>query len=228
VRLLSFVLTIVAASALAFAATAAACDPNGSNIDGNWYDGWSTGPPSGTCINGSDANILVYSPYVEYQDVSAWTMLYNYTTAAYGQVGYLKGSDGNMWDFTETNTIYVWDQQFFSPYSVGSDPQFKVTFSSDAFHYFIDGSNILTDSYTGYTGCHAEQEGEVTNDANQMVGDTSTYVYFTYAQARRADTGAWYDLNGSAHADSPPYRDPYAYYRASNSHLDIWDPECSS
>jgi hypothetical protein len=215
------------AGALALAGNAAAsCDPNGSNFDGNWYSGWETGPPSGTCINGSTANILVYSPYVEYQDVTAWTMLYNQSTGSYGQIGYLKDSSGNRYNWSETSTVNTWDQVYWSAPTIGDDPEYKMTFSSGAFHYFINGSNVLTESNTGYTGCHAQQEGEVTNAANQMEGDTSTAVYFTYAQARRADTNAWYNLDGSGSADTPPYRGSFGYYKAASNHFDIWDPAC--
>ena len=213
--------------ALSLAATAtASCNPNRSNSSGNWHDGWYAAPPSGTCINGSAANIEVYSPYVAAADVTAWVMLFNNSTNRYGQVGWYQNSNGFRWNFTESDTATGgFHQNFFSPSSIGADPQYKITFSSNAFHYFISGTNINTDTNTGYTGCWSEQMGEVTSSANQMPGGYNSPDYFILAQVRRADTSAWYNTNGTPLNDNSSW---YNYSKVSSSEIDIWDRACAS
>jgi hypothetical protein len=232
---MKFRIAVVAAmvvGVLVAAGTAAAsCDPNGSNINGNWFDGWATPPPLSTCLDGSVANILVYSPYVQYAEVTGWTMLYNNSSGSYGQVGWTQFSTGYRYNFTESQTSNGGFQlNYFGSSSIGDDPEYKITFSSNAFHYFINGTNIQTDSNTGYTGCYGEQEGEVLNLADQMPGGYNAHAYFISAQVRRADTEAWINFNGTTNSDThPPYRtDSFLSSKVSATEFDIWDSACST
>jgi hypothetical protein len=212
---------------LALAGTAAAsCNPGRSNASGNWHDGWDVSPPTGTCLNGSSAYILVYSAYVAADDDSAWAMQFNAATLKYGQVGWIQQANGSRYDFTESSTVNGgFQQRLLSASSIGSAPQYKVTFSGNAFHYFIDGTNVDTDANTGYTGCWAEQEGEVRNSANQMPGGYNSHVSFTTAQVRRADTQAWFNADGTLTSDNDSW---YGHSKVSSSQLDIWDKACAS
>lgn len=221
---------VCVAAALAFAGVAAAsCNPGRSASSGSWHVGWSVAPPSGTCIDGSEANILVYSPYVysgAANDTSGWTMLVNGLTASYGQVGYQKRDSGTMYNFTESSTSGGgFQQKLFTVSGVGTSPQYKITFSSNAFHYFVNGSNIWTDSNTNYGGCKAEQEGEIGNSASQMLGGSQNNVVYSSAEVRRADTEAWYNANGSFVNEESSWFD---YSPISSSSFSIWDKACLS
>jgi len=152
-------------------------------------------------------------------------MLFNNSTGSYGQVGWLQQTGGTRYNFTETNTSGLFHQDFFSASTLGTSPQYKMTFSSNAFHYYIAGTNVLTDSNTGYTGCWAEQMGEVTNSANQMPGGYNSHDTFTSAEIRRADTEGWYNTNGTTTSDNDTW---YGHSAVSSSELDIWDKACSS
>lgn len=224
------VLAICVAAALAFAgAAAASCNPGRTASSGNWHVGWTINPPSGTCINGSEANVLVYSPYVysgATNDTSGWTMLVNGLTASYGQIGYQKKNTGTMYNFTESDTSgggFI--QHLMTASGVGTTPQYEITFSSNAFHYFVNGSNVWTDSNTNYGGCLAEQYGEISNSASQMLGGSQNNVVFSSAEVRRADTGAWYNSNGSFVNEETSW---FNYSPISSSSFSIWDKACVS
>jgi hypothetical protein len=224
-RLAAAVLT-TAMVALAVASVAAAsCNPGRSSASGNWHAGWDVPPPSGTCLDGSSAVILVYQPYVHSQNATAWTMLYNHSSSSYGQVGYWQGASSRN-NFTESSTSLGGFHQRLLPASpLGSGSQYEITFSSDAFHYFINGSNVATDSGTGYTGCYGQQSGEVTDSANQMPGGSSDHVWFVTAQVRRQDTESWINANGNIFNDAPSW---YSSTKVSSTELDIFDRACTS
>jgi len=218
------VFLIVLLTALVMAGVAAgSCNPGRSAASGNWWDGWTTSP-SGACLIGSSANILVYSPYVYASDVTAWVMLENPDTGRYGQVGWLQQTNGSRFSFVESSTVNGgFRQTYFASKAVGSAPEYKVTFSSDAFHYFIDGVNYYTHANTGFGGCTSSQSAEVTNSANQMPGGYNNHVPFTNAQVRRSDTG-WVNANGTPFASITGY----GYSKVSSSNLQIWDKACAS
>ncbi len=205
---------------------AASCNPGRSNSSVSNQAGWLKGPPSGVCYDGSLANILVYSPYVAATDVTAWAMLYNNATGSYGQVGWLQQTSAR-YNFTESSTAGGgFHQLLLSGSSIGSSPAYKVTFSSDAFHFFIDGINVNTNYNTGYTGCYFAQAGEVTNSANQMPGGYNNHDTFTSGQVRRSDTGGWNYADATAYVQGPSSW--YASSKVSSTEVDIWDKACAS
>lgn len=213
---------------LVFAAAAAAsCNPQrGPDSSQSWWDGWFSNQPSSVCITGSSANITVYSPYTYSDETStAWVMLENPLTLKYGQIGWLKES-GALHNFYQSWTVGDGRQgQYLGTPSVGTAPEYKITFSSDAFHYFLDGVNWYTDANTGFAGCYSDQYGEVTNYANQMPGARDNHVKFTNSEMRRSDTG-WVDMNGVSDDTWSP--SDYGIAKASSTRLDIWDKACTS
>jgi hypothetical protein len=206
------------------AAASASCHPARSALSGHWQDGWISTQPVGVCVTGSSANITVYSPYVYSTSTSsAWVTLQNTATGRYGQIGWLKDSNG-LHNFYQSQTVGLGRQgQYWGTPTIGDAPEYKVTFSSDAFHYFLDGVNWYTDANTGFSGCDSAQAGETLNYATQMPGASNTHVDFMNA-SRREDTG-WVDQDGSKVNSSTA---DYGYLKVSSHRLEIWDKACAN
>lgn len=204
----------------------ASCNPGRPAVNGHWQDGWKRSKPSGACLTGSSSNIRVYSPYVHTNDVSAWVMLYNANpnSDSYAQVGWLQQANGSRFNFVESITVGGgFRQTYFSANSVGSTPEYKITFSSDAFHYFVNGVNWYTHANTGYGGCWSAQAGEISSFANQMPGGRNSHVPFTNASVRRSDTG-WVGANGTPYSNSSEHGNAIG----SSTTLHIWDKACTN
>jgi hypothetical protein len=150
-------------------------------------------------------------------------MLYNHSNGMYGQIGWIKLANGNRYNFTESDTNLGPVQRFFTASGENSSPEYKITFSSDAFHYFLNGTNYYTDGPgTGYGGCWAQQASEVTNTANQLPGSSGAHENFTNGQVRRNDTG-WVDTNGTEVNNKPSW---WGWSKISSTQLDVWDKAC--
>jgi hypothetical protein len=221
------VLALATAAFGAWAGSAvASCNPGRSNTSGNWHAGWYKDPPSGLCYTGNVANILVYSPYVFANDVTAWVMLENAGTGSYGQVGWLQQAGGTRYNFTESSTQSGgFQQRMLSPSSLGSSPAYKITYSASTFYYFVDGTSVDTDSVPGWGGCEGQTFGEVTSLANQMPGGYNSHEPITSDQVRRNDTNTWYYMDGNT---STERSDLFGTAKVSSTRVEIWDKACAS
>lgn len=212
------------------ASAAASCNPGRPPYSGTYQDGWRTGPfISQPCLNGSLGLILNATPFVYpgAAETSAWTMLYNNNANGYGQVGWDIDSNGNRHNFVQTNTVDVFFNKDFASSPSGSSPEYKTTYSANAFHYFVDGTNYYNVSSPSYTGCSAEQAGEIKNKDSQMPGTTSTHDYVTGAQVRRASDNTWFNP-GSFGWDV--YNDNSSWFGQSFTYtpatIQFWDKNC--
>lgn len=224
-RLRVLILASVAAVGLVFAGVAAAsCNPGRTPNQEQFGTavGWVADPLSGTCIDGSRANIGVRAPFIYAQNTRVFTDIFNGTNATYAEVGWQQQTGGRF-NFTETNVVstgYFAHDTYGTP-STGTSPQYKVTFSSGALHYFIDGTNVLNPLNTGYSGCRSHQVGQTFNDANQMAGEPSNHETITSSNLRRADTETWYTATNWF-----PFTGNQNWYNKqvqSNTAIDIWD-----
>lgn len=228
------VLAVILTAGLVWTTSAAAsCIPNrGSDQTTDWEDGWAAGPFSGTvCLNGSYAYIANHSPYVHGLTTTAWTMLMNNANGGYAQIGWMKGADGNRWNFSEwddADSGWVFLQKTYGASPIGSSPNYRVTYSSGAFHFLIDGVDYRDVSSPSYGGCAAEQAGEIHDLASQMPGEPSNHDAFTAAHVRNASDNSWFATSlWRTYAGTPGGADGF-YFDSSTSgnpptEIDIWD-----
>lgn len=238
------VLILLVVSGLA-ATAAQACNP-GRTINPNYsyFDGWRTGTPyEGYCLNGSLADIVVRSPYVQSGDTSVWTMLYNNADGGLAQVGWDKCSNGNNYNFVEmddADTNWQYQKTDFGSDPNGSAPEYKITYSANSFHFFKGGVNYYNWSSPTYSGCWAQQAGETQDRNSQMPGNTSDADSLFSNQVRHANDNSWHQTNSWANTSPSPFiqasaGNPYSLsvYGQSTlgnplTYLGIWDKNCSS
>lgn len=220
--------TVVAVGLVFASVAAASCNP-GRTPNPEQYGiavGWFAAPPSGTCIDGSLADIQVKAPYVYAQTTRVFTDIFNSTNATYAEVGWQQGSS-NRYNFSETQVVstgYFLHDTYGSP-STGTNPEYKVTFGSGTLTYTIGGTQVDSLSSTGFNGCYSHQVGDTYNDANQMAGEPSNHEEITNSKLRRHDTEAWYTATNWS-----PFTGEGNWYNKqvqSNSAIDIWDT-CTS
>lgn len=227
-------LIVASLAGLTWAATAAAsCMPRspGSLTRGYSQDGWAVGPFDGeVCLNGSRVNVENHSPYVYSGSTSSeWTALYNNTDGGYGQIGSEKQGSGVRFDFyqvNDTDTGHMPVEKDWAADPVGSDPQYEITYSAGAFHVFVNGTNYYNPASPTYSGCSAEQAGEIHNRADQMYGEVSNHDPFTHASVRKASNNSWFN---TVYWD--PYNDNVSWFGDSESGtpwttIQIWDKDC--
>jgi hypothetical protein len=201
---------------------AADCNPGrpSGTSPNNFHVGAYTSYTS-ACLTGSSANILVTSPWVHSGDFStAYVMLAG--TAYYGQVGWLK-HDGQVWDFWEVHdSSGIYENEWGHP-TIHNSPEYKVTFSSSAFHFFKNGTVIHTQTETGYSGCDSQQMGEISNYRSQMPGTVGYHVVYQNASVRDS-SAIWHDAEGvQSNDDSTAWG-----VTTPNSHrIEIWDKACN-
>jgi hypothetical protein len=213
---------------LAVATTAAAsCDPGRPHINlSNPYKvGWQKDPASG-CYNGVIASITKYTPFVwdiAERDTQAFIRLSDGVNT-YGDLGWdfypFTGHQKTM-DYAAEDTPnsggYV---ETFLNDNFGGD--FKITFSSNALHYFENGTSVYTYTNTGYSGCDAREYGSVWAEDNQMMGGYSNnYVQFQHAQV--LNSGNWSYFDGTIYNDVTSW---YGDLKVSSTENDIWDRAC--
>lgn len=222
-RVLAVVVSATAGLVYAGAAAASCQPPRTPNYEQYGISvGWYASPPSGTCVDGSRADIQVKAPYVYAEETRVFTDIFNSTNATYAEVGWQQ-EPSTRYDYTETNVVstgYFAHDTYGTP-STGTNPEYKVTFSSGALHYFIAGTNVLTASNTGFNGCYSHQVGDTFNDANQMAGEPSNHEEITSSNLRRHDTESWYTATNWF-----PFTGYPAWYNKqvqSNTAIDIWD-----
>lgn len=219
------VVLIVAVIGLVVASTAAAsCNPGRTPKQEQFGTavGWFAAPLSGTCVDGSRADIGVKAPYTFADYTRVFTDIFKSTNATYAEVGWQQQTGGRF-NFTETNVVSTgyFDEDFYGTPATGTSPEYKVTFSSATLHYFIAGTNVLNAGSTGFNGCWSHQVGQTFNDANQMAGEPSNHENITSSNLRRADTEAWYvATNWSPFTGNQPW---YNKQVQSNTAIDIWD-----
>jgi hypothetical protein len=113
-----------------------------------------------------------------------------------------------------------------APDPVGSNPQYEITYSASAFHVFVNGTNYYNPSSPTFTGCSAEQAGEIANRADQMYGEVSNHDPFTSAGVRKASNNSWFN---TVYWD--PYNNNVSWFGSSESGspwttIQIWDKDC--
>jgi hypothetical protein len=201
------------------------CNPGRSQSFGNWHGGWFITPSGGNPIDGSSANILVTSPYIDTSyanaDDSAWVMLQG--TTYYGQVGWEK-SNGDVWDFWQAYSGLGRYGNTYGHPTIHNSPEYKVTYSSSAFHMFKNGTAIHTETVSGYSGQNATFSGEINDTANQFPGAVGYHVVYQNAQIRSG--GTWYGSPGGP-SDEFYEKSYFGVYSPSGSRLEIWDMACS-
>lgn len=252
------VLVVLVMSTVLGVAAASACNP-GRTPNGSYHfsAGWDTGPTfiSGNCINGSSANIEVKNPYVETGQVAGWTGLGDPVAGhqALGQIGWLNTTP----NYTRSNFAELvvngvrQDFKQFQADSVGSSPNYKVTYSAGAFHLFKGGTLYYDFSDSSYAGCWAQQSGETQNWNSQLPGVPSDHETLSSAQVRFTSdnnwrsTSSWENSGAEGFCPSPFTTSDYPFsacsgagdgkfnltpgvhlnYNASGSplKLDIWD-----
>lgn len=191
----------------------------------------SVGPDTGAnCLIGTYANIENSNPYIYPQDdtSSAWVMLFNNSSNGYAQVGWIKHSDGTRYNFSEANTAetgWNFDRKEYGSSSVGSTPQYKMTFSNNYFHFFIGGTDYRDFNSTTYTGCDAEQSGEIHNLKSQMPGESGNPTPFTNPYI---DDTSWHESHLWITFTGDKYGHPTGSFKYTTSgyplsELDIWD-----
>jgi hypothetical protein len=223
------VLAVVIAGLVLASAAAASCNPGRSSSSGYWWDNWDVGPTETTCLNGSYANIENHSPYVQSGVTEDFSMLVNVSVGGYGSVGWDKHSDNSRFNFIEyddSDTGWNTVRKEYSASAVGNAPQYKVNYSANAFHFFIAGTNDLNFTSPNYTGCSAEQGGQIQNFNSQMPGEVGTHDPLTDAHVRTASNNTWIQTSLWA-----PFSSNSSYFGNSTSgnplsELDIWDKSC--
>jgi hypothetical protein len=181
-------------------------------------------------LSGTYANVKNNNPYIYPQDdtTSAWVMLFNNSSNGYAQVGWIKHSDGSRYNFSEVNTAetgWNFSRKEYGSSSVGSSPQYKMTVSNDWFHFFIGGVDYRDFNSTTYTGCDAEQSGEIHNLASQMPGESSNPDLFTNPYVLDSSwhlTRYWITFTGDKYGH-PVGAFANATYGSPFNELDIWD-----
>lgn len=239
-------------AALAFAASASAqCDPGRGTDFGNWLSGWVNGPDynNGNCLDGSQANILVYQPFIDTlsgttYSSSAWTMIDNNLApwnAVWAQVGWEQFSDRNKY-FTEThNSDWPAGARTVDHYKAGSSdlgdsPSFKVTYTSGTqmFHFFtfdFNWDNVSNNE--AYTGCYTSQAGELTNYSNQMAGGYNNHAYVESSEVHRVNdvwkvSTTWTPQKQASDGTTAAPPVDAGDLKINSTRLEIWDKECSS
>ena len=160
----------------------------------------------------------------------------------YAQVGWFKFPDGTRNNFSEVRTDETeslpthYSRKFYPASSVGSTPEYKMTFIPDDagnnwFHFFIGGVDKRNFESNTFAGCGVEQAGEIQNLASQMpglVGDpdvfTNNYVWDSSSGSYHL-SGLWFPLTGDVF-QHPAGSFGNATSGSPLSELDIWD-NCS-
>jgi hypothetical protein len=222
-------------TALAWAGSAVACNPVRSTTSGVWQDGWWSGPSldGNICLDGSFAWVVIKDPFLWSGDdsVSAWSMLFNKSDGGYGQVGYLKYTDGKHFDFVETNnsdTNWHYVRHTFTGEPLGSNPQYKTVYDigNGSFYYYANGTQISSYQAPSYNGCWAAESGEIHNLDDQMPGVSSGHEIFSSVEMRHDNTEGWFFSNSwQNYADNYPNSNDWGHSSSGNplSEFDIWD-----
>ena len=158
-------------------------------------------------------------------------MLENINGPDLAQVGWLKQADGSRYNFSEVSTYenhWVPSERLYGSSSVGSSPEYKMTYSSNTFHFLINNVDYRDFSSPTYGGCDAFQSGEITNLANQMPGEPSNPDPFTASHVRRASDNSWFLTNlwfivrgDSSGNQAGAFH--YSTHGSPESEIDIWD-----
>lgn len=211
---------IVAASVFAiWAGAASACNTSGRGTNTTHYnDGFSAGNVADT-YTGIDATIYQNNPYV-YTGCcgtsfsSAWVGLDNANYV--GQTGYenRNGTREN-WAGVGGYNSWVKGPDSWSASPLGSQVEYKVTYSGGTFHIFFNGNSTARYNYGGFSEPDnfqwlAEAEGEINTKANQMPGTANNLETFGNLQLRFYHGGSPYwggsgsDWHGAIDTDADP------------------------
>ena len=216
---------MVFVAGLIWAASASAgCNPGRPQYHGSYQDGWALSAL--TCITGSQADIYNGNPYV-YSGATpstVWTMIDN-NGNSYGQIGYQVDSSGtrkNFYEYNDADTGYLPVDKTWGSSPIFTSPNYKITYSSDYFHMFVDGVNYWNVSSPSFVGCYAEQAAEIHNKDSQMPGIVSNHETIDNFQVR--DNSGW-----NSNAATYPYNDNTSWFGQAFDPLDIetWDKACS-
>ncbi len=154
-------------------------------------------------------------------------MLMNWTTSHYAQVGWFNDTPHGWNTFVEYydpnepgNVFELWfGTEYGSP---GAEPLYRVTYSNGAFQYFINTTEVWSDT-AYFTPNGGQIFGEIHSLADQMPGGVNDPEDFNNSEIRYGTT--WDPYNGTKLNYSSSYFNIAEY---SNEHLQVGDRYCSS
>jgi len=195
----------------------AACFTGRTNTFGNWQVDRKY--LSSSTVHGIKSQLSTYSPYVVDDFSYAWVMLTRGANWTWAQIG--------------NYSVQGYVRHLSIQYAFGSPPAYQIDLPAEAvgslhtdevtytepnaFRFLTDGSADYSDIHMTWTPTVAFISGEITNYANQMMGDSSTHQHFFNNKIKLA--GSYVDFNGTL--DS--YLTAHFGESGSGPNFDIWD-----
>jgi hypothetical protein len=234
----SLVLTIpILAVLLAARPALASCNPQRTNFEDPYHDGWVRTPSSGP--TSTYAKILEYSPYVypntsfSPDDTVAWVML-NLGSCApggYDQIGWYKSESGLRQTFVEYALCDgTFTDVYGDPFTLGTYTGYRVQLDNVGGNYvdFYAGGSLWANNVPQYVvPDSAQQMAEVQTIASQMPGGSSNREDFQaatidYGGTRYSFVGTLVNEWGSGVGGD------FRLHKVSGQEIQVWDSVCTT
>ncbi len=216
----ALLIATAALTSLASHPVLAKCQPNRTNDERAYFDGWQRSPAE---PGGVYSKIFNYSPWVQPgRSVVAWTMLNRFTTQ-WAQVGWWEYAFDDRYTFTQT-TLPAVSTHFFLPEPVGAYTYYTTLYNNPpgSFSYQVNGSTIDVQP-ANFVPLSAQIYGELNTFASQMPGGYALGAAEDFFDSHIWFSGAWQPFDG---VDTNDDLTQFGNVKISTLDLSIWDLTC--